>query len=140
MKERTIDLERTVVAHHQVPEVPQPCFGALNDPATLIASQGSSVLCGRSNTILLVRADQLDPEKFDQFSALYGSKLGMRVIRCSGDYTDQVSDFLRGKYDLALLTYEMFLQLVVGSPYTLGQLGLIVIDEVQFHYRSDSGN
>src|SRR5882762_10394830 len=26
----------------------------------------------------------------------------------------------------------MFLQLVVGNPYTLGQLGLIVIDEAQF--------
>lgn len=71
-------------------------------------------------------------EKLDQFSALYGAKLGMRVIRCSGDYKDQVGDFLRGKYDLALLTYEMFLQLVVGSPYTLGHLGLIVIDEAQF--------
>ena len=34
---------------------------ALNDPATLIAPQRSSVLRGRSNAILLVRADQLDP-------------------------------------------------------------------------------
>lgn len=71
-------------------------------------------------------------EKYDQFSALYGAKLGMRVIRCSGDYNDDIGAFLKGKYDLALLTYEMFLQIVVGSPSVLNQLGLIVIDEAQF--------
>ncbi len=71
-------------------------------------------------------------EKFDQFSALYAEKVKMRVIRCSGDYNDQVGAFAKGKYDLALLTYEMFLQLIVGNPSVLGNLGLIVIDEAQF--------
>lgn len=82
--------------------------------------------------VFLLPYKALVNEKFEQFSLLYGTKLGMRVIRCSGDYNDQVSAFLRGKYDLALLTYEMFLQLIVGNPHTLGQLGLIVIDEAQF--------
>ncbi len=71
-------------------------------------------------------------EKFDQFSALYADRLGIRVIRCSGDYNDDVGSFLKGKYDLALLTYEMFLQLVVSSPAILSQLGLVVLDEAQF--------
>ena len=35
----------------------------------------------------------------------------MRVIRCTGDYQDQGSAFFCGKYDLAVLTYEMFLSL-----------------------------
>src|SRR5439155_13190435 len=52
--------------------------------------------------------------------------------RCSGDYNDEIGVFLKGKYDLALLTYEMFLQIVIGSPSVLNQLGLIVIDEAQF--------
>ena len=90
-----------------------------------------AIIDGRK-AVFLLPYKALVNEKFDQFSALYGAKLGMRVIRCSGDYNDQVGDFLRGKYDLALLTYEMFLQLVVGNPYTLGHLGLIVIDEAQF--------
>jgi len=90
-----------------------------------------AIIDGRK-AVFLLPYKALVNEKFDQFSGLYGAKLGMRVIRCSGDYNDQVGTFLRGKYDLALLTYEMFLQLVVGSPYTLGQLGLIVIDEAQF--------
>jgi replicative superfamily II helicase len=71
-------------------------------------------------------------EKFEQFSELYGVKLGMRVIRCSGDYSDEVSAFVKGKYDLALLTYEMFLQIVVSNPFTLGRIGLLVVDEAQF--------
>lgn len=82
--------------------------------------------------IFLLPYKALVNEKYDQFSALYGTKVGMRVIRCSGDYNDDIGAFLKGKYDLALLTYEMFLQIVVGSPSVLNQLGLIVIDEAQF--------
>ncbi len=82
--------------------------------------------------VFLLPYKALVNEKFDQFSALYGTKVGMRVIRCSGDYNDQVGAFIKGKYDLALLTYEMFLQLVVASPFTLNHLGLVVIDEAQF--------
>lgn len=71
-------------------------------------------------------------EKYEQFSSLYGGRLGMRVVRCTGDYSDQTTLFVRGKYDLALLTYEMFLNLAVSNPALLNQLGLVVIDEAQF--------
>jgi helicase len=56
----------------------------------------------------------------------------MRVVRCTGDYSDHTSLFVRGKYDLSLLTYEMFLNLSVSNPALLNQLGLVVIDEAQF--------
>lgn len=71
-------------------------------------------------------------EKYEQFSSLYGERLGMRVVRCTGDYSDQTSLFVRGKYDLALLTYEMFLNLSVSNPALLNHLGLVVLDEAQF--------
>jgi helicase len=71
-------------------------------------------------------------EKYDQFEALYSGKLGLRVIRCTGDYHDSARLFIRGKYNLAVLTYEMFLQLVVSFPGVRNQLGLVVIDEAQF--------
>ncbi len=71
-------------------------------------------------------------EKYDQFTDLYGNKLGMRVIRCTGDYSDQVAPFIKGKYDIVLLTYEMFLQLAVSVPTALNQIGLVVLDEAQF--------
>ena len=71
-------------------------------------------------------------EKYDQFLELYGERLGLRVIRCTGDYADQTGPFVRGKYDLAVLTYEMFLNLSMSHPGTLDVLGLVAVDEVQF--------
>lgn len=71
-------------------------------------------------------------EKFEYFSDLYGARLGMRVIRCTGDYGDQASLFIKGKYDIALLTYEMFLGLSVNNSTVLNSIGLVVLDEAQF--------
>jgi replicative superfamily II helicase len=71
-------------------------------------------------------------EKYDHFSKLYSGCLQMRVIRCTGDYRDNTSAFVQGKYDLAVLTYEMFLNLLLSRPAILNQLGLIVVDEAQF--------
>ena len=48
-----------------------------------------AVVEGRK-AIFLLPYKALVNEKFDRFSALYGDKLGMRVIRCTGDYQDQV--------------------------------------------------
>jgi len=39
---------------------------------------------------------------------------------------------LAGRYDIAFLTYEMFLALGVSSPHILKRLGLVVLDEGQF--------
>lgn len=82
--------------------------------------------------VFLLPYKALVNEKFDRFTALYGDKLGMRVIRCTGDYQDQVQLLMRGKYDLAVLTYEMWLNLVVSTPGILSQIGLVVLDEAQF--------
>lgn len=70
-------------------------------------------------------------EKFDTFSSSYAAA-GIRIARCTGDYSDQAGLIISGRYDLAVLTYEMFLNLSLGSPALLNQLGLVVIDEAQF--------
>lgn len=86
---------------------------------------------GRKSVFLLpYRA--LVNEKFDQFSKLYGEKLDLKVIRCTGDYLDHTDAFIKGKYDIALLTYEMFLNLSISVPAILNTIGLVVLDEGQF--------
>jgi len=60
MKERAIDRERAVVSYDQASEVSQPSVGALHDPSPSVAPQGSTVLGRRPNSILFVRANQLD--------------------------------------------------------------------------------
>lgn len=71
-------------------------------------------------------------EKYHAFEARYGGTLGTRVIRCSGDHSDQAGQFVKGKFEIAILTYEMFLGLMVATPHTLKYLGLVVLDEAQF--------
>lgn len=82
--------------------------------------------------VFLLPYKALVNEKFDQFTALYGERLGLRVVRCTGDYADQRSLFVNGKYDIALLTFEMFLALAVGNEGVLPRIGLVVLDEAQF--------
>lgn len=89
-----------------------------------------AILAGKKAVFLLpYRA--LVNEKFDEFTARYGA-IGLRVARCSGDASDGVAPVLSGKYDLAIFTYEMFLNMALGSPRMLNQLGLVVLDEGQF--------
>ncbi len=90
-----------------------------------------AVIEGRK-AVFLMPYRALVNEKYDQFAQLYGEQLGMRVVRCNGDYLDQTAAFVRGKYDLALLTYEMFLNITLSNPSILTQMGLVVIDEAQF--------
>jgi helicase len=90
-----------------------------------------AILDGRKAVFLLpYRA--LVNEKYDLFINIYGEKLGMRIIRCTGDHTDETGHFVRGKYEIAVLTYEMFLNLALRNAGVLSQLGLVVLDEAQF--------
>lgn len=82
--------------------------------------------------VFLLPYKALVNEKFEDFSALYGERLGLRIARCSGDWQDQVGDVLRGKYDIAFFTYEKFLSMAVAMPHLLNQIGLVVLDEAQF--------
>ena len=82
--------------------------------------------------VFLLPYKALVNEKFDEFTDLYGERLGLRVVRCTGDYADQRSLFVNGKYDIALLTFEMFLALAVGNEGVLPRIGLVVLDEAQF--------
>jgi replicative superfamily II helicase len=92
----------------------------------------AKAITDRRKAIFLFPYKALTNEKFDYFSRVYGDELGMRVVRCTGDYLDQTSAFIRGKFDLAVLTYEMLLSLAVAHPSILDTMGLLVADEVQF--------
>jgi len=118
-------------------------FGVLNGRSLLVVAPTSSgktmigevaaiqaVISGKKAVFLLpYRA--LVNEKFEAFSQRYAAA-GLRVARCSGDATDGIGPVLSGRYDLAFFTYEMFLNLALGSPRLLNQLGLVVLDEGQF--------
>src|SRR5262249_35667344 len=40
--------------------------------------------------------------------------------------------FIQGKFELAILTYEMFLNVALDKPALLNNIGLVVLDEAHF--------
>jgi helicase len=89
-----------------------------------------AVSTGRK-AVFLLPYKALVNEKFETFSDAYASA-GIRVVRCTGDYSDQAGLIVAGRYDLALLTYEMFLNLALVGTSVLSQLGAVILDEGQF--------
>jgi replicative superfamily II helicase len=93
---------------------------------------GAKAIADGRKAVFLLPFKALTNEKYEDFEALYGEHLGLRVARCTGDDHDQIEDFIRGRYDIALLTYEMFLNLSLSFPSLLSKIGLVVLDEAQF--------
>lgn len=119
-------------------------YRVLDDHSLLVAAPTSSgktfigemaaakAIAKGKKALFLMPFKSLANEKYEDFEALYGQKLGFRVIRCTGDYSDNTTHFVAGKYDIALLTYEMFLGLSISVPSLINKIGLIVLDEAQF--------
>ena len=84
----------------------------------------------RERTIFLLPLRALVNEKFAQFQRVY-EPLGLRIIRSTGEISDDNRDLMLGRYDICLLTYEHYAALVLGLPHLLAQAATIVVDEVQ---------
>ncbi|GEM86033.1 DEAD/DEAH box helicase [Meiothermus granaticius] len=124
-------------------------FGLLDGDSLLVVAPTSSgktfigelalarAVSQGKKAVFLVPLRALVAEKYEQFEATYGQSLGLRVRRVSGDYADEDASLIRGKYDLAVLTYEMFLGLALNNPKILNDLGLVVLDEA--HMLTDPG-
>ncbi len=84
---------------------------------------------GRKRALFLLPLKALVADKRRHFEAIYGS-FGVRTIEATGE-TDDITPLIRGRYDIALLTYEKFAALALTHPHVLAQAGVIVIDEAQ---------
>ena len=60
MKERSVDGERTVIAHNESAEVAEPGDAALDDPTLLVAAQDTPVLRSGAASVGTVRGNQSD--------------------------------------------------------------------------------
>lgn len=82
---------------------------------------------GRAVMLLPLRA--LVNDKYEYMSRVYGDS--MTTVRATGEYGDQVGAILNGQFDVALLTYEKFLNLMLGYAHIMRTINLVVVDEVQ---------
>jgi len=82
-----------------------------------------------SRAVMLLPLKALVNDKYEYMSRVYGDEF--QIVRATGDNSDQVGAILAGQYDLALLTYEKFMNLVLGSPHIMQGLSVVVVDEIQ---------
>jgi helicase len=84
----------------------------------------------RRRAVFLLPMKALVNDKYEQFARLY-QPAGITTIRATGDHSDEVPAFLRGQFDIALLTYEKYAMLALGSPHVLDLAATVVVDEAQ---------
>lgn len=87
-----------------------------------------NVVDGR-RAIFLLPLKALVSDKRRHFQTVYGP-YGVRIVEATGE-TDDITPLIRGRYDIALLTYEKFASVALSNPHVLRQSGVIVIDEAQ---------
>src|SRR6266571_7000289 len=80
------------------------------------------------HTFFLVPLKALADEKFQDFSNKY-TKWGLKVAISTGDRTDFDDDLL--SYQVIIATYEKMNALLVRNPEIIGDVGVVVIDELQ---------
>ncbi|WP_050631758.1 DEAD/DEAH box helicase [Bradyrhizobium viridifuturi] len=116
-------------------------YGVLNGDHLVVSAPTSSgktmvgelaalrAVLDRRRAIFLLPLKALVADKRRHFNSVYGS-FGIRTVEATGE-TDDISPVLRGKYDVALLTYEKFAAIALTFPHVLGGAGVVVIDEAQ---------
>jgi helicase len=116
-------------------------YGVLNGDHLVVSAPTSSgktmvgelaalrAILDRKRAIFLLPLKALVADKRRHFTSLYGS-FGIRTVEATGE-TDDITPLLRGKYDIALLTYEKFAAIALTFPHVLAGAGVVVVDEAQ---------
>ena len=116
-------------------------FGILNGEHLVVSAPTSSgktmigelaalkCVLNRKRALFLLPLKALVADKYRHFENVYGS-FGVQTLEATGE-TDDISDLLRGRYDIALLTYEKFSAIALTYPHVLEQVGVVVVDETQ---------
>jgi replicative superfamily II helicase len=89
-------------------------------------------------SVVLVPSRALASEHTGTFAESYRG-LGLRVIRSAGDASDDDDLLLRGHFDVAVLTYEKFANLVYRDVALVDSIALTVLDEIQLIRDAERG-
>jgi helicase len=84
----------------------------------------------RKRTLVLLPLRALVNDKYRELIDRYGA-LGLRVVRATGEISDEVPRLLSGRYNIALMTYETAAAVMIRHPHVLRSAGVIVVDEAQ---------
>jgi len=125
LQQRAINETRILDGEHVVVSAPT------SSGKTMIGELAAArAFLNGERTYFLLPLRALVNDKYDETQRRYGG-YGLRVIRSTGEIADDNDALLRGKFDIALLTYERFAALALTAPHILRQAGLVIVDEVQ---------
>lgn len=80
--------------------------------------------------VYLVPTKALAEEKFRQWVAMY-RRLGLRIVIATRERPEADGQVMAGRFDLLIAVYEKMKSYLVVQPESLGQVKLVVIDELQ---------
>jgi len=89
----------------------------------------SSIFRGKK-AVYLVPLKAIAEEKFTDFRVKYSS-LGIKIVISTKDRREFDSDLEKGDFDLGILIYEKFNQLLLKNLDLLRNIDLLIIDELQ---------
>lgn len=84
----------------------------------------------RQRAVFLVPLKAVAEEKYRQFEECYGA-IGLKVLIGTHDHPENDTDIENGRFDIAVMVYEKFNSLLLTNLDILGQIGTVVIDELQ---------
>jgi helicase len=117
-------------------------YDLLNGQSLIISASTSSgkTFCGemasvanlfkRKKVIYLVPLKAIAEEKFSDFEEKY-SDLGIKVVISTRDRQENDRKIEKSDFDLAIMIYEKFNQLLLRNMDILSQVNLIIVDELQ---------
>jgi len=125
-------------------------FNLLNGESLIISAPTSSgkTFCGemaaicsifkRKKVFYLVPLKAIAEEKFSDFQAKYSS-LGIKIVISTKDRREYDLDLEKGNFDLGIMIYEKFNQLLLKNLDLLRNIDLLIIDELQMIGDSSRG-
>src|SRR4030067_194391 len=125
-------------------------YGLLEGKSVLISSPTSSgkTFCGEmaavsqlskgGKVIYLVPLKAVAEEKYADFQQKYGL-LGLRVLLSTSDHPECDSALEKADFDLGILVFEKFDQLLVKQLFILPTISLVIVDELQLIFDPGRG-
>ena len=92
----------------------------------------------RRRVFYLVPTRALAEEKYEQFCDDY-EKAGIRTVISTHDRREFDERIAEGSFHIAVIVYEKLHVLLVNNPKLLAEVGLIVVDELQYISEEDRG-
>ncbi len=130
--EELLPLQSVAVAKHNLLDGESLIISAPTSSGKTFCGEMASVanLFKRKKVIYLVPLKAIAEEKFSDFQDKY-SDLGIGVVISTKDRQEHDRKIAKADFDLAIMIYEKFNQLLIKNMDILSQVNLIIVDELQ---------